>query len=676
MAEIEVAAQDVTDAEAFLEEYLSDKVTDGDYTDGAALRDLVIKAIAFNFAYLRKTADQLRVRQSLLTISEVDTTDDEEAADDAVDEILSNWFGSRNQGTYVRITGYGHATQPIDISIRSDTVFYKTAELPFLLDNNDEDLFIPAEELTPLFDSSGEITDYIFPIPLIAELPGKDFEIEAGAFASFDAFNPYVTRIETLEKGSGGEDTEESTDYISRAQNLITVRNLINARSNDAVLRDEFEDIKGLLTVGMGDPEMIRDLIREPATGLELHVGAHMDVYVFANTVETSFTGVVGEQFERPDGIINIFRDLTYADYDADTNPTGHKFTQVDPVSGLLVQPGMSLRIREGFVIDAHDYIIREVRDTELIVSEKVPFPTATDEAGTNVKWSIGHYMPGYEDVVSQHDWGETSKKMQTPGRVTLPGGPVYRVKDVTINDPSDPDSSADDGLVHFNVRTNTTPTEQVAPDNEYQVLVNNPENHQSKKSFTEIVVGISTDPDKYDGKTLKVTYETLVGFDSVHNYIADRRRRVSAANPLARGYHPAYVSFTMEYRLTSTATEDVDEEEVRDYLVSYINNFNPQEVMSVNVLMDAVRAAFPDIGRIYPFVIYYDVHVPDGRVVEFESEEEVTVPWTLDDLTAVLVETTSGSVDTLLNPGDYGLSDDVIRYLTTSEAINVEQRV
>lgn len=673
---IEVAAQDVTDAESFLEEYLSDKVTNGDYTDGSALRDLVIKAIAFNFAYLRKTADQIKVRQSLLTINEIDTTDDSESADDAVDEILSNWFASRNQGAYVRVTAYGHATQAIDITIRTDAVFYKTAELPFLLDNNDEDLFVPAESLVALFDSSGEVTDYIFPIPLIAELPGKDFEIEAGAFASFDSFNPYVTRIETLEKASGGEDVEESTDYLSRVQNLITVRNLINARSNDAVLRDEFEDIKGIATIGMGDGEMIRDLVREPATGLELHVGAHMDMFIFANTVETSFSGMVGAKFERPDGIINVFRDLTYADYDATSNPTGHKFTEPDPITTLLLVAGMSLRIRDGFVIDAHDYLIREVRDTELIVTERVPFPVATDDAGTYLKWSIGHFMPSYEDVVGEQTHGESSKQMQTPGRVTLPGGPLYRVKDVTINDPSDPDADADDGLVHFNVRTNTTPTEQVAPDNEFQVLVNNPEDHQSRKSFIEVVVGTDTDSDKYDGKTLKITYETLVGFEAIHNYVADRRRRISAANPLVRGYHPSYMSFTLEYRLLSTATENVDEDEVRDYLVSYINNYNPREVMSVNQLMDAVRAAFPNIGRIYPFVIYYDVHIPDGRVVEFESEEEVTVPLTVDDLVAVLVDSTSGSSDSLLNPGDYGLSDDVIRYLTTRDAIQVEQRV
>jgi hypothetical protein len=674
MATIEVNAQDVTNAEDFLEEYLSDKIPDGDYTDGSALRDLAIKAISYNFAYLRKIADQLRVRQSLKTINEVDTTDDSEAADDAVDEIMSNWFATRKIGTNVRVTAWGHASQQSDLNIPATTIFYKTTEQAFTLDNNGEDLFIPAEQLTALFDSTGEVTDYIFPIPLIAELPGSDYEIAAGAFASFDAFSPYVTRVETLVQASGAEDTESSTDYIERAANLITVRNLINARSNDAVLRDEFEEIQHITTIGMGDEEMIRDLVRESATGLEIHVGAHMDTFLFTQTVETAFSGVVGAQFVRPDGLIVVFRDTTYADYDADTNPGGHKFTDPDAVTGKTIQPGMSLRITTGLPIAAHDYAIREVRDTELIVSERVPFPVATDEDSTFVTWSVGQAMPGYSDVVSSKTTGETSKSLQTPGRVTLPGLPVYLIKDVTIDDPTDPDADADDGLVHLNVRVNTTPEEEVAPDNEYQLLVNNPENHQSARSYAEVVVGPVGNVGKYDGKTCKVTYDTLVDFAAMHAYINDRRRRISAANPLARGFHPAYVSFTLEYRLSALATETVDNEEIIDFLVGYINAFNPQEVLSVNLIMDTVRAAFPNIGRIYPFTIYYDVHVPDGRVVEFESSEEVTVPWNVTELTAVQVNP-GDPINGLDNPADYGVSDDTLRYLTIRESIFVQER-
>ncbi|MBU1891229.1 hypothetical protein KJ782_07165, partial [Patescibacteria group bacterium] len=434
---IEVNAKDVNDAENFLEEFLTDSVADGDYTDGTALRDLTVKAIAFNFAYLRKVAAQVRVRQSLKTISEVDTSDDPEAADDAVDEILSNWFAGRQTGTYTHITAYAHVSQPVDITVAAETLFYKTADRVFVLDNNGEDLFVSAEELTALFSSTGETSDYVFPIPLIAELPGTDYNIAPGAFSSFDAFSPYVTRVETLETASGGEGVETSTDYLERASSLVTVRNLINARSNDAVLREEFSDVKRTLTVGMGDPEMARDLIKEDATGIEMHVGAHMDTFLFMNTVETSFSGVVGAPYARPDGLIVVFRDATY---------TGVTLFTAN------VTPGMVLRIKAYLPIEPHDYMIREVYDTTLVVSTRVPFPVATDEQSPvgYVTWSIGHLAPGFEDIIPNQVTGETSRQMQNSGRITLPGGPVYLIKDVTIDDPADLDADSEDGLVHL----------------------------------------------------------------------------------------------------------------------------------------------------------------------------------------------------------------------------------
>lgn len=668
---IDVSAQDVTNAENFLAEYLKDKVPEGDYTPGSALRDLVVKAVAYNYAYLRKTADQLRVRQSLLSIDNIDVSDDQQAADDAVDEILSNWFANRKQGTHSHVTAYGHVSQPTDITIPATTTFYKDEGLLFVLDNNGDDLFIPASDLVSVFDVTGEITEYIFSIPLVADLPGTEYDVVPGTFAGFDAFNPYVTRVETLETGTGGDGVEKSTDYVSRAANLITVRNLINARSNDAVLRDEFQDIRVTTTIGMGDPEMIRDRIKEDATGLEMNVGGHMDTFVSMPRVTTSFTGVVGAKFDRPDGKIVIFRDSTYA------NGTTHKFTDPDPMSGSNIVPGMVLRIRDGLPIKPHDYMIREVLDDALIVSERVPFVIATDELGppdAYVKWSIGQRMPSYDDVVIEQAKGKTSKKMQRSGRITFPGGPLYEIQDVTIDDPADPDSDPEDNLVHLNVRSNTVPVTETAPDNEYQVVVHNPEAHQSVQDYSELLVGTTTDLSKYDGKTCKVTYTTLNGFSDVSAYVLDLRRRVAAESPLVRAYHPAYISFTVEYSLSTQAVTDVSSDSVVDYLVKFINAFDPREILSINVIMDAMRKAFPSIGSIYPFTLYYDVHIPDGRVIEFASTEKATVPWDVQELSDVCVSDIT-SYDGLDNPADLGLSDDVVQYIVLPDAVSVIQR-
>lgn len=671
---IEVSPQDVADAEDFLVEFTEDNIPDGDYSDGALLRDMAVKAIAFVVAYLKKTDEQIRARQSLKSLEEVDTSDDEEAADDAADAIISNWFATRNQGQYARITAYGYATERVDVTIGSDIVFYKTANLPFILDNDTEDLHIPAEDLVAQFDSSGEIINYSFRIPLVSQSPGTNFNITPGRFTSFDDFSPYVTHIETLEKATQGDDIESTDDMIERSRSLVTVRNLINFRSCDAVLRDEYEQIRTLAVIGMGDNEMIRDRVVEAATGLTLHTGGHQDIFIDVSTIETSFSGVVGAKFTRPDGVISVLRDPTYADYDATTNPGGHKFTDPDPLTLKTIQAGMALRIWNGLPQGARDYIIREVRDTELYVSEKVPFPVATDEAGTYVTWSVGQDMPNYQDVVDQTATGQTSKQVQNSGRITLPGGPIYHIKDVTIDDDSDPDADPADGLVHFNVRTNVEPEEEVAPDNEYQLVVHNPESHQSAKSYAELIVGPNGNVAKYDGKTVKVTYDTLAGFTSVDTKVSSRRDRISGASPLTRGFHPAYLSFQLEYRLLRSSTETIDEDEAVDELIGYINTFPPSEVIDVSLISDFFRQTYPQVGHVFPFTIAYSVHVPDGRVVEFESDEAVVVPSDVAQLQDLLIDPTSSS-EGLLNPLDYGLADDTMRYLALKDAIVVIER-
>lgn len=671
---IVVDSQDVSDATEFIVAFLSDRIDDGDYSEGALLRDLAVKAISYVFAYLRKTDAQIRVRQSLLTVTETDTTDDPEAADDAVDALIANWFASRNQGKFVYLIGYAFSTERADMHIPAETVFYKTASLPFILNNEGEDLYVPSEDLVAQFDASGEVTGYTFRIPLVSQNPGTDFNIEPGRFASFDSFSPYVTHVETLEKAAGGEDIESSVDFIDRSKTLITVRNLINARSVDAVLRDTFENVNNVSTIGMGDPEMVRDLVREEATGLTLHVGGHQDIFLDLNLTEASFSAVVGARFERPDGIINVFRDSTYAD------GTTHKFTDPDPLSGKTIQAGMALRIWEGLPISARDFIIREVRDTELLISERVPFPVATEEEGTFVKWSVGYQMPNYFDVVGFGiptgviETGQTSRQLQNSGRIVLPGHPIYRIKDVTIADRSDPDANPDDGLVHFTTRVNVAPTLQVAPDNEFQVIVHNPEAHQSEISFAELIVGPSTDLSKYDGKTVKVTYDTLAGFSPISDKVRNRQDRISGANPLARGFHPVYLRFTLEYNLRRDAEETVDEETAVQDLVTFINTYPATEVLDVSTIIGAFRENYSQVGRVYPFVVSYDVYVPDGRVVAFETEEDIVVPSSSSRLQELLVDPETAS-EALLNPLDYGLTDDVMRYFTTVDDISIQER-
>ncbi|MGD9210382.1 MAG: hypothetical protein PVI90_06375, partial [Desulfobacteraceae bacterium] len=417
--------------------------------------------------------------------------------------------------------------------------------------------------------------------------------------------------------------------------------------------------------IGMGDVEMVRDRVIEQATGLELHVGGHQDIFIDEAVTETSFSAIVGNKFARPDNVINIFRDPIVV-----TGTSPNTFPEMGVVEGMV------LRIWSGLPVDAGDYIIREVRDTELFVSERVPFPVATDEQTPtgNVVWSVGNLQPDYDDTISQQTTGETSRQIQNSGRITLPGGPLYIIKEVTVDNPSDPDTDPADNLIHFDVRTNTTPTEQIAPDLEYQILVHNPENHQSMKSFVELIVGPTGNVSKYDSYTCKVTYDTITEFSSINTFVTSKQQRISGANPLVRAYHPIYLSFTLEYRLKTTATEEIDTDDAIETICTYINAFSPAEVIDVSIISDYFREVYTDVAHVYPFVINYFVHVPDGRIVEFQSSEAVTIPLDSNELSNLLVYP-NDAINGLDNPATYGLSDTVMRYLALSDDILVTMR-
>ena len=110
---VTISPSDVSTAADFLEQFLSDQVSDGDFSRGTALRDLSVQAIAAVVAFLRADATQIRKMQSLLTVQEAVNSvgGDAEALTDGVTAILSNFFVTPKNGTFARGFAIGHSTQ-------------------------------------------------------------------------------------------------------------------------------------------------------------------------------------------------------------------------------------------------------------------------------------------------------------------------------------------------------------------------------------------------------------------------------------------------------------------------------------------------------------------------------------------------------------------------------------
>lgn len=652
---IEISALDVANAEEFIAEFLAESVPNGRFSKGTALRDLVVKAFAYIFAHLQKENAQVRALQNLTDVQNlaISDPDKERSVSDAVDALLSNWFITRKSGGFARGTIEIRVSRKQDYLIPATTRFTYSRNLAFFPDVADvsTSIVIPSSSVYPVIGSDGQITDWYFSQRVVAARTGTSYNVEPQEWVNAGNFSPYILGISSSEKFGGGREKETSSELVSRSGSAIAVRNLINPRSIDAVLREKFSQLRRLLVVGFGDAEMQRDLKLEFTSGLSLHVGGCYDVFLELPVTSTTFTGQIGTDFDRPDKVSCIFRDPTIPDWTL-----------------TALQVGDVISVTAGLDESPKDFTIREILPGELRISVNNPFSLATDILGTSVDYFIYRPLFGVDaqilPIVGVNVTGETSYCTQTVGRILLPGGPHYDITDIAVINPNpgDPFVNAADGYVHFPLRVNTTPAVVLDPDLlQYQVLNSEQSTAQSMVAMDELLV----DP-AYDGKILKITYDTLVGFSTIDAFLQDRFERILCASSLARAFFPAYLSLEVEYTPSPLATSLVDAEALTTGIIDFINTFSPLDILDTSDIVTFMRNFSPNVGTVYPFSINYSVILADGRVAHYVTDDLVNLD------SAKLVTADTGMLN---NPLSLSLSDRTVRYLSRAGLVSVVER-
>jgi len=650
---IEISRSDVNEATVFLETLLTQNIPNGRFSQGTALRDLTINALAFIFAQLRKDNKSVQAMQSLLTAQTIATTDPDidRAVSNAVNAILSNWFITRNAGAFARGLLTIYVSRKQDYLIPGNNRFLFDRSRAYYPDVTDPTItsIINSADLLPVIDADGNVTSYAFQLRVVAARTGVSYNVDPTTWLAGGQFSPFVQKIISTDKFDGGLTLETTSQMIERSETAITVRNLINVRSVSTVLREKFSGIRGLVTIGMGDPEMQRDLKIETASGIDLHVGGHYDIYVDLPRTQTTFQGKLGGLYTRPDNIVNVFRDSSIPNW-----------TLTD------VRIGDIIKITDGLPDSPRDYVIREIFLSELRASPNNPFFKATDETATYVDYYI--YRPVFgPDIqilptIGVNTLGETSKRILTANRLTLPGGAHYQILDVAVIDPDagDTNISDDDGFVHFTERVPDPPVILGPPDGlQYQVINNDPTTAQSMIQFEELVL-----PAVYNEKTVRVTYETVVGMGAIHDFTRDRFERVLAGNPLVKAHTPVYLTMEIGYRAKATATALPNETTMNTAVVDLINNFDAEDVIDVSDIIEAIRQADANVGIVFPFTITYRLIVPDGRELEYQTNDIV-------DLDPSRLQVNPAWTNNQLpNPLALGISDRTVRYRATPSGI------
>jgi hypothetical protein len=245
---LQPTAQEILEGELLANQILEARFPDLDLREGTALRDLVIRPNAVLLALCKKAIDYYMTQRTLKGVNDVTPAD-------MVDDILSNWFLDRNIGIRSVVNARLYFARRKNISVSSDIYFSTDNTLKFF---PVESVSYNASVLS--YDSYSD--EFYVDIDLLAEREGVSYNIASGSLLYFSNFDPYFLRAEINYLKSTSINSETNLEFINRAKNAISTRNLINTPSIDSNLRAAFNYITHLISVGMGHEYMIRDQIK------------------------------------------------------------------------------------------------------------------------------------------------------------------------------------------------------------------------------------------------------------------------------------------------------------------------------------------------------------------------------------------------------------------------------
>jgi hypothetical protein len=266
---VEPDANEVKEAELLAYNILSTKFPNLDLREGTALRDLVIRPNATLLAMINKA---LVFYFSQNSISDV--TDD--TVPEFVDKMMSNWFLTRKTGEKAVVNARLFFAKSKSITLSPDTFFSTDNTIKYLP-------LIATSYTTDLLTLDVSTGLYYIDIDLIAEVPGADHNINSGSLVYFSTFDPYFISASIRYLSISASDPETNTQFIARAKNAISTRNLINGPSISSNISQNFTAVTDVYTSGYGSIEMIRDQIQVKVDGITdpvwLHYGGCVDVF-------------------------------------------------------------------------------------------------------------------------------------------------------------------------------------------------------------------------------------------------------------------------------------------------------------------------------------------------------------------------------------------------------------
>lgn len=542
---LEVSQDEILQAEMAAEKILSSRYPDLDLRQGTGLRDLVIRPSATLLALVNKAVIYYFSQNTLPGVTDNSPTE-------IVDKILSNWFVERKAGKKSVISARLFFATKKNITVGTEVFFSPDNIKKFYPVNTYS--FSPAELQYESF--SGE---YYVDIDLVADKEGNDYDLTSGSLLYFSNFDAYFLRGEINYLREMASVTETNTNFIARTKTAVSTRNLINVPSIDARLREDFDYITAVTTVGYGDEEMYRDqvtVMAPPAVDpILIHIGGKTDVYTRVPlqtqvlqypTDANGIAEVVGPYLELERSTISggaeedtvpVYRNvsvtnITFSGNIATVNATAHGFT----VGQAIIISGATPTVYNGSF--SVSLVSNPNTFTYVLPSTPVSVPTGTIIAKTLTAFEVTYpnrkvlnasfTKSGNVVTVTSSDHGVIA------GRYVLLTGAAqsgyngwFLVNTVTK-----------DTLTVTNAATLSSPATG-AP---LLTLTNYmQDNGLSPLQTIHANFGVEN-----ANKTVSFTTLGFQGLDGIQTYMNQETRKVLAGDILARGYNIYYLSMNI----------------------------------------------------------------------------------------------------------------------------------
>lgn len=226
---------------------------------------------------LQPVIDELSVVQLSQSVLSILETDDPDAfPEDIVDGLASNAFVERNPGSIGSDVQRIRFFEPQEFSSQQGVLIFRGPSGQRY--TNSESVSITEAEVSLNQDG----TLFFVDIPIVALEEGEDFNVDDGAITSMEAEPAGVANVTNLFGIDQGRNRETNTELIDRIKVAVTVRALVTGRGIIVTLTETFTTIVEITPIGMGDDEMMRDIV------FNVHIGGNVDVYVKTAAFSTS----------------------------------------------------------------------------------------------------------------------------------------------------------------------------------------------------------------------------------------------------------------------------------------------------------------------------------------------------------------------------------------------------